>query len=724
MLCTYVRTLYQNAENGFCIVKYLADKSILKKNGKQLGEFSAKGYYLPQLKSTEINLQGRWEKSDTYGYSFVVEHFEETLPTTEVGIEAYLGSGLIKGLGGKTASRIVRKFGIQSLEIFDRNPQRLTEIRGISEKKLTKIIASYKENKGARDIVAFLAPYGVSANWAVKVYNEFGDTALQILKEEPFSVCAIKGFGFKIADSIAKAAGYNPTSPLRIQAGILFLLNDTMQQGNLFLLQQTLIEKSCELLTTPEDTITEDMITSALITLHSDKKIKVECDRIYPMNAFVAEKSAAEEVVRLLHAACECYPNIETEITHVEKRLKFTLSPIQREAVINSLSASFSIITGGPGTGKTTILKVILDVYARLHSDANIMLCAPTGRAARRMSESTGYSAVTLHSALGFRGDDQYEGGMLTCDLLVVDESSMLDMLLASRLFSSIKDGTHVIMVGDAEQLPSVGPGNVLNELIACKNVPVTVLDQIFRQADTSRIVTNAAQIRNGDSSLSYGSDFLFIDAENEEDTVGKIVDIFKHELAASTLYELQVLSPFRRNVKSGANNLNNDLQALVNRAGLGKPEIKVGFRMFRIGDKVMQTKNTDALSNGDIGFIRNIITDTDSGDMTAVIDFGYGRMVEYEKDDLENVELAYATTIHKSQGSEYSTVIIPLLTSQYVMLKRNLIYTAITRAKEKVILVGQRKALHMAVKKNDTAQRNTMLAARIEFFTARKVAA
>ena len=723
MLCSYVRTIYQDADSGFCIVKYLADKTVLKKDGTAYGEFTAKGLQLPQIKSIDINLKGKWEKTDNYGYTLVVEHFEELLPTSEAGIEAYLGSGIIKGLGGKTAAHIVKKFGIQTLEIFDLNPQRLTEVRGISEKKLEKIIASYEENKGARDIIAFLATYGVTANRSIKVYKAFKSDALRILKTEPFKVCEIKGFGFKIADTIAKATGYNPTSPPRIQAGVMFLLDETMQHGNLYLPIEELTPKACELLAVSGHEITEAMITAALTELNSTKKIKVECDRVYSAGAFAAEKDAAVNVVRLLHSAYTVPSNIENLIERAEKHLAFTLSPVQREAVVNSFSAPFSVITGGPGTGKTTILKVILEVYKAVKPEANITLCAPTGRAARKMSESTGYSAATLHSVLGFRGNDYCESGMLNCDLIVVDESSMLDMFLANYLFASIKDGTQVIMVGDVEQLPSVGPGNVLRELIQCGNISVTVLDQIFRQADTSRIVTNAAQIRKGESSLSYGQDFMFVDAENEQDAADKITEIFKCELTAYDLNGLQLLCPFRKNVRSGTNNMNIDLQSIVNAAGIGKPEMKTGFYTFRVGDKVMQTKNTEVLSNGDTGFIRNISTDKESGDVTIVIDFGYGRVVNYEKEDLENVVLAYATTIHKSQGSEYAAVIVPLLTSQHIMLKRNLVYTAITRAKEKVILVGQRRALHMAVKKNDTEQRNTMLAARINFFADRRIA-
>ena len=722
LLALYEKTIYQNDKNGFCIFKMTSEDEAIPEEARDgyykdnKIHFSVKGYYLPAVTDVMLELAGKWEKGK-YGLQFHVDSYTEVIPRTKSGIIAYLSSGLIKGIGKTTAELIVAKFGIDALEVIENDPRRLLEIKRISEKKLDQILESYASSKGLKEIMTFLAPYGVTPNKAKKIQEHFGSRSIDVIQHSPYLLCEISGFGFKTVDEIARNVNFQPSDPLRLEGGISFVLEEARDSGDLFLLKGGLLDRAYSLLTerVPEGEVTELMVKKTLSDMCDYGKLYADGERIYLPQYFRFEEQSAKIIAKMLKRKEESDPDLEQYLQEAQKDSGIILSEKQMEAVRMCMENRFAVITGGPGTGKTTVLKTILSVFEKLHPGREILLAAPTGRAARRMAESTGFHyASTLHSALGLISDEMGydENTIISADFVIVDETSMMDMQLAYYLLNSLGTGAKLLFVGDANQLPSVGAGNVLNEVIASGVVPVTVLDMVFRQKDTSRIPLNAHSIKEGETKLLYGDDFQFLPAEN----AGEAAEIIKAEFYKNVLvYGLentQVLTPFRVKSDAGAAMLNQSLREMVNPSGDKRLEATFGSRTIRYRDKVMQTKNMEEVSNGDIGFVSNIDKDDE---FPVTVRFSDHRTKAYSAEELNCIDLAYAMTIHKSQGGEFDCVIIPMLSMFYVMLQRALIYTAITRAKKKVILVGQKRALFTAVHRNDAIERNTVLGMRIQ---------
>ena len=723
--CKYVRTIYEK-NNFFIGVFKTKDESVPKtargRNSTQnCFEFTAVGYNLPTTNAVSIDFEGEWEKSQ-YGQQFKVESYTEKAPQTKDGVIAYLSSGIIKGIGPKTAKVIVDKFGQETLEIIEKEPNRLLEIRGISEAKLEKIVKAISENQELKEIITYLAPFGVSNKKIAKIYKTFGNESMQIIIKSPFKLCEISGFGFRTVDEIARKTNCNMNDRLRIKAGIICALDDAEANGHLFLPEPELNDAVYKIL---NDKLDEENVTVQMIETEMNKGCKdgwlvMDNDNVYKKMLYIYEKETAQKIARILTNSIWFNANIDKEIETTQKKFNTILSKSQVEAIKMCFSNPLSIITGGPGTGKTTVLKSILDIYSRVAKHKEVLLAAPTGLAARRMSDATGNVACTLHSALGLyhkeddeedKNEDVIEDEKLNADFIVIDETSMLDMKLINILMDRVKDNAHILFVGDVDQLPSVGAGNVLREMINCDIIATTHLDTVFRQAEMSRIAVNAHSINNGEVRLNYGHDFAFIDT-NSENIAEEVKKIYVSEIAEDGVENVQVLSPFKKRGNSGTINLNEILRETVN-PKKSNNQLVSGSKSFRIGDKVMQIKNSENVCNGDIGFVK-AITENEDGEKELEVEFSGNRVEIYTVDDLEKLELASAITIHKSQGSEFKTVIIPILKEQYIMLRRNLIYTAVTRAKKKIVLVGERNALFMAIGKNDIGKRNTKLKERI----------
>ena len=718
MLCSFKRLIYpknpSDNPDSYMIGLYGVHEKLLDAAGDSITEAKVVGYFLPMVDNIRFNMEGRWVKNNKHGIQFELAAYQEVIPPNKTGIIAYLSSGLIKGIGQKTAEKIYDMFGIGTLDVLDKNPEKLLSVPGISNNKLQRICDSYLAFRGARDVVTFLAPHGVTANRAVKIYRKLGPDTIRIIRENPYSLCETDGIGFLTADKIAVDLGLSPTSEFRIAAGLVQTLKEAETQGHLCLEKTYFIEKCVKLLNTTG--VDKRPVGEKAFAMLKNDELALFGDRVYRIQTARAEISVAESVSSILSSKpVKLKSNLDAEISREEKKLGLKLVPEQRQAIKTALTSRICIITGGPGTGKTLIQRVFLSIYTKHNPDANVVCCAPTGRAARRMEECTGFAASTIHKALGLMaGDDEnfseLEG--LDADLVLVDEVSMVDIYLAKYLFQSITYGAQLVLVGDAEQLPSVGPGAVLSELIVCGNIPVVKLDKVFRQSAGSKIAVNAKLIRHNNTSLEYGDDFQFIESPSYTESADIIERLYQSEVAREGLDNVALLTPFRNKTETGANTLNNRLRDIVNKSAPDKPEGVRGRRIFRLGDKVMQIKNRGEINNGDVGYITNI---SGSGAETCItVDYGDGRVSDYEDNDIEMLDLAYASTVHKSQGSEYSSVIINIQSGHYIMLKRPLIYTAITRAKQRVTIVGQRKALCMAINTVDTEKRGTMLAARI----------
>lgn len=685
--------------------------------GHVLDQFKAVGYCLPTSDKVKYRMEGRWSKSQKHGIQFEVERYEEVIAPTKEGIIAYLASGQIKGIGKKTAERIYETFGQETLQVLDQDPKKLLKVKGISEKKLRKIIDSYLANRGARDVIAFLAPHGVSPNRAVKLYREYGEETMDIVRNHPYRLCELAGIAFKTADKLAMSMGIDPLSPERVDQALLYTLTDAETKGHLCLEKHDFLKECLKLLDT--NGMTQDMAAARAVKLIQEDKLITYDNSVFKSRTARVEESLAYEIVRKVHGSVPDYPDLDEAISEEERALRFRLAPEQREAIKMVLTSRLCVITGGPGTGKTSVQRALLDLYKKKYPAAKIACCAPTGKAARRMEQSTGVPSTTVHRALGLIANEDGQYGdpeTLDADLVLVDEVSMLDVYLAEKLFRSVPATARLILVGDSDQLPSVGPGAVLKEIIASDMVPVVRLDQVFRQKNGSRIAANAKLIRHGNLSLEYGPDFEFYDSTDLSVSAEIIESLYLQETAKYGIDNVVLLSPYRQKTETGANALNQRLQGKINPPGVGKYDAVHGQRRFRTGDKVMQIKNCDEINNGDVGYITSI-TGTQS-DSVVRIDFGDGRVVEYENSDLDMLDLGYACTVHKSQGSEYKSVIINLQCAHSVMLVRPLIYTAITRAKERVLIVGERRALCTAIRRTDTEQRGTKLAQRIQDFS------
>ena len=721
MLCTFERVIFPRdaaaSTTGFMIAIYRPCGVLKDAAGNILDQFKAVGYCLPTSDKVRYNMTGKWSKSQKHGIQFEVERYEEVITPTREGIIAYLASGQIRGIGKKTAERIYDTFGQETLQVLDQEPKKLLTVRGISEKKLRKIVDSYLANRGARDVIAFLAPHGVSPSRAVRLYREYGEETMDIVRNHPYQLCELAGIAFRTADKLAMSMGIDPLSPERIDQALLYTLTDAETKGHLCLEKHAFLKECLKLLDTAG--MTQDMAASRAVRLIQEDRLVTYGDSVFKAKTADIEESLAYEIVRKMRGSVEEYPDLDDSISGEERVLRFRLAPEQREAVKMGLTSKLCVITGGPGTGKTSVQRALLDLYKKRFPAARIVCCAPTGKAARRMEQSTGVPSATVHRVLGLIANEDGQYGdpeTLDADLVLVDEVSMLDVYLAEKLFRSIPATARLILVGDSDQLPSVGPGAVLKEIIASGRVPVVRLDQVFRQKNGSRIAANAKLIRHGNLSLEYGPDFEFYDSTDMSVSAEIIESLYLQETARCGIDNVVLLSPYRQKTETGANALNQRLQGKVNPPSDGKMDAVHGQRRFRTGDKVMQIKNCEDINNGDVGYITSITgTQTES---VIRIDFGDGRLVDYENADLDMLDLGYACTVHKSQGSEYKSVIINLQCAHSVMLVRPLIYTAITRAKEKVLIVGERRALCTAIRRIDTEQRGTKLAQRIREFS------
>lgn len=714
--CVYESTLFYNPADKHSVIrvrtrdKTVPDKARKAANGRDdFIRFIAKGYNLPQTDKISMILEGEWQ-TGKYGTQLSVEDCEEIVPYTDEGLKGYLSSCLVKGIGEKTADDIIKRFGADTLNIIENSPEKLLEIKGISEQKLEDIKRTFNESYSVRSLMMLLSPFNISVTAATHIYDYFGAKSIDILTDNPYELCNIPGFGFKRVDAIVKKGDTPLNSPMRIRGAVITALETQKQDnGHLFIDERTLLQTTAEMLnealpstdllvkTAEIDSVIDNMILKGDIVSNEG--------RIYSTKSFVLENETAERIGKIL-ALPPKKIDISAILEHVRKNLGIALSDKQSEAVYMAFSSNLSIITGSPGTGKTTVLKAIIEVYKALYPKEKIKLAAPTGRASRRMAESTGETdASTLHSMLGLQNEDGYfkkdkEFEPIGAGLIIVDESSMIDMWLARQFFMRIGNNTKIVLVGDPDQLQSVGAGDVFRQLINSGLIPVTVLDKIFRQKDGSRIALNARAINNDQTKLSYGDDFCFYKCQTQDQAADIIKRVFCDLTEKYGIENVQILSPYRKKGAAAANELNLAIREIVNPYKGGLPDLRIGADYFRVGDKVMQNKNNSKASNGDIGFIRDIGTDKDNK-AVITIEFSADRKAEYTLEDMKNIELAYATTVHKAMGSEYDIVIMPIIKSHYNMLNRNLVYTGITRAKHRVILVGQPGMLCMAIHRN-----------------------
>lgn len=720
MLCQFEKLIYPSniaavGINSYMIALYRPCEKILDTSGNRVTQVKAVGYCLPTADNLRYEIRGHWSKNPKHGVQYEVESYEEVIVPSKEGIIAYLSSGQIKGIGPKMAERIFDAFGLNTLNVLDHEPEKLLTISGISKTKLKKICDSYLANRGARDVVAFLAPHGITPNRAVQLYREYGNETMEIVKNHPYRLCEIAGIGFRSADQIAMNMGFAKVSAERVDEGLMFTLTEAEGKGHLCMEKKDFVKTAMKILDTPELTI--DMVANRAARLVSAGRLSCYKGYVYRARTAETEQQLAERIHVVQRSSPYArFSSLDQEINREEQKLGIRLDPEQRTAITTALQSPISVITGGPGTGKTSIQKAILDIYRRQNPGGRIACCAPTGRAARRMEQSTGHPASTVHKALGLiAGDDgQYgEPESFDADLVLIDEVSMLDIYLAKHVLRSVPKGCQLVLIGDADQLPSVGPGAVLSEIIKSDVIPVVRLDRVHRQNAGSRIATNAKLIRHGNLSLEYGTDFQFLDSSSIAESAEKIEKLYLQEIAKYGVDNVALLSPYRQKTETGVAALNERIRKDVNPQDPTKGEITLGKKTFRTGDKVMQIKNHEDVNNGDIGYITDI-----SGignDAVVCIDFGDGRNVEYDASELNMLDLGYASTIHKSQGSEYQSVIINLQCAHSIMLVRPLIYTAITRAKKQVIIVGERRALCIAIKKQDTEKRGTQLAERLK---------
>jgi exodeoxyribonuclease V alpha subunit len=683
--------IYKNEETGYSVVS-LSDsiKAVGILPGIRIGE--------------KLKLTGQYETHSKHGQQFKIESFTVIYPTSVTTISKYLGSGLIKGIGPATAEKIVDVFGENTLEIMDNETDKLLQVDGIGKKKLVQIKKSWLEQKAVKDIMLFLQSFDISPSYALKIYRTYGKNAIKIVQENPYQLTYdVWGIGFKIADTIGKSAGFNEDHPKRIKAGIIYVLNEASNDGHVYLPMQELLKKCYEILNV-------DISDSLLLFREMEDYglLKIVNDNVYLLHYFHAERNIEYKIAALCGGFSEF---TDKELNSVRLKPGY-YSHEQIEAIRNSFMHKILILTGGPGTGKTTALKGIIDSYR--HLNKKIMLAAPTGRAAKRMSEVIGFEAKTIHRLLEYNPQDQLfardEDNPLEADLLVIDEVSMIDTLLMNSLINAVTPNTTLVLVGDIDQLPSVGPGNILHDLIKSDKIPTAMLTKIFRQAEESKIVVNAHKINRGEFPAlqnNEASDFFFMQEADNSLIPDIIVELCTKRLPSKygfdPMKDIQVITPMYKG-DAGADNLNYLLQSALNQNEI---LIARGRKSYKIGDKVMQLRNNyeKDVFNGDIGLIHSI----DIEDQKLEIIFN-GKIVPYDFLDLDDITLAYAITVHKSQGSEYPCVILPLTTSHYIMLQRNLLYTAVTRASRLMIITGSKQALQIAVANKKSRKRYTSL--------------
>lgn len=728
---TYDRTIFYNPVNKYCVISVKTnDQSIPKqarsayKHRDRLIRFVATGYELPQTDKVSMVLEGEWT-TGKHGYQLQVERCEEIVPQTKDGVYGYLSSRLIKGVGAKTASLIVDRFGADALKVLENEPERLLEIRGITPSKLEDIKASYAESRCIRDLMVLLSPFQVTPVSATKIYEHFGARSVDILRSNPYELCQVSGFGFKRVDAIVRKGDMPLNSPVRIHGAIYAALDVQREDnGHLFLDRKALLQTAYQLLNEhllPQMQVKPNEVIAVLEEMILKGEVVSSNGNIYQLSSFTREDETAQKVARLISEPTQNF-DVVSALEHIRNSLGIPLSQRQSEAVYMAFQHNLSVVTGPPGTGKTTILRAIIEVFKHLFPEEKIMLAAPTGRASRRMVESTGLEAKTLHSLLGLVGEDadfrtENRNEPLNAGLIIIDETSMVDMWLARQFFNRVNPGTKIVLVGDVNQLQSVGAGDVFREMTECGIIPVTTLTEIFRQKEGSLIAQNAKLINEGSTDLVLQSnvdrdEFVLVKAKTQEEAADDICRIFCELVAQHGIEHVQILTPFRSEGLTSSDRLNRTIREMVNPTQDDLPDLKVGGNYFRVNDKVMQNKNNGKASNGDIGFIRKIGRD-ESDKLKITIAFSESRIVEYGLEEMEHMELAYATTVHKAMGSEYDVVIVPIIRNHLLMLQKNLVYTAITRAKEKVVLVGQKWVLFQAIHK-DAQKRNTMLGERI----------
>ena len=712
------RITYNNEENGYTVarVKIFGERRLI----------TVVGNIVSPTPGEIIEMEGDWDNHHQYGEQFRIKACKTSVPATVYGIKKYLGSGLIKGIGPVMAERIVKNFKEKTLEIIEQDIESLTKVEGIASKRIKMIKKAWEDQKDIRDLMIFLQSHRVSSGYAVKIFKRYGNAAINIVQGNPYRLAAdIFGIGFVIADNIAEKLGIAKDSEIRATAGILYVLNKTAEEGNVYYPYPLLLEKCKSVLE-----ISTDNIISALGNLTLNKQIIVEDinedkdwtennKAVYLAKYHICETASAFRIKNFIHSQKSLFDiDADKAVEQIQNRLKIKLATKQKEAVKSAVKNKVLVITGGPGTGKTTIINAIVKIF--LQKNAKILLAAPTGRAAKRMSETTGYPASTIHRLLDFNMTDKnFRHNLqnpLKCDLLIIDEASMIDVILMHHLLKALPQNAVFILVGDINQLPSVGPGNVLKDIIDSIAVSVVELKEIFRQAQQSSIIVNAHRINQGLSPFyandSPDTDFYFIEKEDPEEVLKIIIDLASNRITKrfgfDPIEDIQVLTPMHKGIV-GAENLNKELRSVLNP---NSSSISVGFKTFAENDKVMQiTNNYDKkVYNGDIGKIITI----DKEEQKVVICFDSNN-IQFSFSDLDEIIHAYAVSVHKSQGSEYPAVIIPVLTQHYILLQRNLLYTAITRGKKLVIVVGAKKAMAIGINNDKVKKRYTLFKKRLQ---------
>lgn len=724
MKCSFSRLLYpkslEEARDGsYMIALFRPNEKVLDAQGNRLNSIKVVGHFLPTVAGVKVDMAGHWKKDARYGLQFEMESYEEIVGSDKRSIVAYLSSGMIPGIGSVLAERIYNTFGAQTLEVLDQDPSRVSEVLGISKKKCEQFCKAYMETRSARKLINLLAPFNISAPQAIKLRQQLGTDAQRLLMEFPYMVFERDLIDFEIADQLAQASGIPQNAPERLAAGLIYALKQAEHEGHLCMHKESFVRRAVNLLRAPQ--VTWKAVAQRAFEMIKEGRLSLFYDYVYRPIMAKAEEDVATWICDMLHRDSLPYMgDLDDEIDGQQTEMGFTFAEEQRYAIRTALTSPICIISGGPGTGKTSIQRAILNIYKKAFPDSDVVCCAPTGRAARRMEQSTGYPASTIHKVLNLTAGEVHELkdiDLLEADLVLVDEVSMMDMLTTWYLFNALPPSCRLILVGDADQLPSVGPGAVLNELLACGKLPAVILDKVFRQSEGSLVAENAQRIRHGVSDLEFGDDFQFWPSAEETQSAQYLMWFYKREVDRYGVDNVALLTPFRKKSKTGVYSLNAALHDTINPASPEKDEIETGQRILRVGDKVMQMKNRDFASNGDVGYICTSKRDSDG--ILVEVDFGDDRVVAYEDaESLRQVELAYAATIHKSQGSEYDAVLINIQNMHGKMLNRALIYTAETRAKKQVIIVGDWEAVVRAIQTADTKRRNTMLAVRINDLT------
>lgn len=720
--------VFKNEDNGYTIAHLVNEKDEIVIVG-----------CMPTLATGEsIEVEGKWVNHKIYGTQFEVNSFIPVTPSSLEGIYVYLSSGMIHGIGEKMAKRIIDKFGVDTLNVIQNSPERLQEVDGIGSKKVKQIVKSYEEDRELRNIIIELSPFGITPNYCLKIYKKYKSSAIEVINKNPYQLAEdIRGIGFKVADSIANKIGIDKNSKDRVCQGILYTLNKSLSNGHTYLPEHILIQDSEKLLE-----LKGEIIKECIMMLVYNQKIHIEKvnneNLIYLMPYYLAENGVCSQIVKLSQYEFEDLKiDIDSEINILEEDKKIKLAEKQILAVKESINSGVLIITGGPGTGKTTTINSIIEIFE--NNGKSVTLAAPTGRAAKRMSETSDKEAKTIHRLLemGFSTDDDLtffkdEEDPINSDVIIVDEVSMVDIILMYNLLRAIKLGTRVILVGDSDQLPSVGAGNVLKDMIDSNIINVVKLNEIFRQAQESMIIVNAHKINNGEPLYlnTKEKDFFFIRKSTNEEILNEIIGLVNERLPkfykVDKLKDIQVLSSMRKG-ELGVTNLNIELQKYLNKKEKFKVEESFSKRLFRVGDKVMQVKNNytkkwetedqkesgEGIYNGDIGYVYHI----DKDKKTIYVLFDQTKIVSYLYDELDEIDHSFCTTIHKSQGSEFPVVVLPITWAPPMLLSRNLLYTAVTRAKKLVVLVGDVKYLEYMIKNNRVNQRYSNLGYKLNKF-------